>query len=197
VAKPVKIIVWVAAFAVAAGAGAFVASRSNPFPPGVEDPGARPTATPASSSAAGPVAWRLAMTSETEHRLHEGGACRSDWVTKGYAVVRPNGKATGTATAKVQPGAGCSFPQSQVQLTTVELDISGALAGSTLTLSFDEAGSSPVGGHDLGGFVATLPVIDPDISMGSETGEGTAKASVADGDQGAYVSQNEVQLTLQ
>jgi hypothetical protein len=77
------------------------------------------------------------------------------------------------------------------------MDISGVLRGSTLTLSFAEVARSPVGGHDLGGFVATLPVIDPDVSMGPETGEGTAKASVPDGDQGSYVSQNEVQLTLQ
>jgi hypothetical protein len=197
VAKPVKIVLWVAAFAVAAGAGAFVASRSNPFPPGVEDPGARSTATPATSSATGPVAWRLAMTSKTEHRLHEGGACRSDWVTKGYVVVRPNGNTTGTATAKVQPGAGCPFPQSQVQLTTVQIDISGSLAGSTLTLSLDEVASSPIGAHDLGGFIATLPLIDPEVSMGVETGEGAATASDPDGDQGSYVSRNEVQLTLQ
>lgn len=41
----VKVVVWILVLLVCAGAGAFVASRTDPFPPGVEDPGARPRTT--------------------------------------------------------------------------------------------------------------------------------------------------------
>jgi hypothetical protein len=36
-----KVLIWIVVFAAFAAAGAYAASRTDPFPPGVEDPGAR------------------------------------------------------------------------------------------------------------------------------------------------------------
>jgi hypothetical protein len=195
VAKPVKIVVWVLVFALAAGAGAYMASRANPFPPGVEDPGARPS--PSTSAAPHRVAWRFVMTSRSWHDLHQGGTCRSDWRTKGWVVVRPNGEATGSATATVLPGAGCTFTQSQVQLKGVQMDVSGIQEGATLRLTFDEVARTPFGAQDLGGFVETLSLVHPLVKLGSAVGHGFAKASKPDGDLGTYGSKHELQLMMQ
>ena len=64
--NPLKVVLWMLAFAAAVGAGAFVASRSNPFPPGVEDPGARPTVAPKSPSPTANV-WKLSMDISSHH----------------------------------------------------------------------------------------------------------------------------------
>ena len=72
--RGLKIVVWVGVFAVCAGAGAFVAAHTNPFPPGVEDPGARSTTPPSTSPSPASERWSLAMTSATRHELHVGGA---------------------------------------------------------------------------------------------------------------------------
>ena len=98
--KVVKIILWVVVFAAAVGAGAFMASRSDPFPPGVEDPGARPTITPTSTpSTPSPTIWALEMTSATAHHLHVGGSCRSYWRVRGTITIKPNGTAAGQGSA--------------------------------------------------------------------------------------------------
>jgi hypothetical protein len=139
VPKPLKIVIWVAVFAVCAGVGAFVASRSNPFPPGVEDPGAHFTPTPTPTQPV-PTSWTLTMRVNTQHTLHEGGACRSDWTTTGTIEIQPNGKAAGAADAKLASPASCDFAQSQIQAKAIRLNVTGSRAAGVLRLSFSEAG---------------------------------------------------------
>jgi len=198
VAKPVKIVVWVLVFALAAGVGAFMASRSDPFPPGVEDPGARstPTVTP-THSPAGAQVWGLLMTSRTEHRLHEGGACTSDWAVRGALTVTSNGSLEGQAVATLDAPAACDFTQAQVQTRKMGLDVVGVLRGSKLRLTFEETLRSPAGSQDLGGFVGTLGSITPTVSVAEGRGDAFLAVNVPDGDQGSYVSHNKVQLVLQ
>jgi hypothetical protein len=198
VAKPVKIVVWVLVFALAAGAGAFMASRSDPFPPGVEDPGARstPTVTP-THSPAGAQVWGLLMTSKTEHRLHEGGACTSDWIVRGGLTVTSNGSLEGQAVATLDAPAACDFTQAQVQTKKLGLDVVGVLRGSKLRLTFEETLRSPAGSQDLGGLVGTLASITPTVSVAQGRGVAGSEVTVSDGDQGSYVSHNKVQLVLQ
>jgi hypothetical protein len=198
VTKPVKIVVWVLAFALAAGVGAFVASRSNPFPPGVEDPGARsvPTVTAEPSSAAAQV-WALLMTSRTQHRLHEGGVCTSDWKVRGALSTTSNGSIAGQATATLSAPATCPFSQSQVQTKKLGLDVVGVLRGTKLRLSFQETVRSPTGSQDLGGFVGTLGAMTPIVNIAEGRGRATLTVTVPDGDQGSYVSNNSVQLIIQ
>jgi hypothetical protein len=202
VPKALKIVLWVLAFVVAAGLGAFAASRSNPFPPGVEDPGARPvgtspSATPPPSSPAGSQGWSLRMVSKTRHRLHEGGTCTSNWVTTGGLATVSQGEIEGDAVAELVPPSGCAFSQAQVQTDTVTLRVVGELDGGRIRLSFRETGRSPTGSQDLGGFIATLPRISPVLRIVDVRDDTVAAAVEPDGDQGSYASVNKVQLVQQ
>ena len=202
--KALKIVLWIAVFAAAAGAGAFMASRSDPFPPGVEDPGARPVSTPTPTptpTQSGPTAtvWALSMDSDTRHALHVGGSCRSDWRVTGTVTVQPNGRAAGDANAVLRAKVACDFPQSQVQTRKIHLVVTGTRAGGSLRLSFSEAGRSPIGSQDLGGFTNTLSLIRPVIRLRDRADRGHASVSVSkpDGDLGTYSSTSALQLRLQ
>ena len=72
---------WVALFAACAGVGAFVAAHTNPFPPGVEDPGVERTPSPTPTPTATPAgaAWSGGAGARTRHDLFVGGSCASDW----------------------------------------------------------------------------------------------------------------------
>lgn len=198
--KAVKIILWVVVFAAAVGAGAFMASRSDPFPPGVEDPGARSTTTPTPTrTAASPTEWALNMTSATAHHLHVGGSCRSDWRITGTITIQLSGSAAGQGSAVLTQPATCDFPQSQVQTKKIALVVTGTLADGSLRLSFSEAGRTPVGSQDLGGFTNTLRWIQPVLRIrdGSERATASVQASKPDGDLGSYSSDSAVELSLQ
>jgi hypothetical protein len=189
----VKVVIWIGVFSLCAGAGAFVAAHTNPFPPGVEDPGARPTSPAPTSPAATNERWNLVMESATRHELHVGGSCRSGWRTTGFITVRPDGTAGGEAHAALG-GWGCDFPVAQVQTRTVELVITGARSGDRLVLHLSEAGSQPEGSQDLGGFTATLRRLVPKVALGSGHGAARVKASRPDGDLGRYVNDSTIQL---
>lgn len=196
--KALKIVLWIAVFAAAAGAGAFMASRSDPFPPGVEDPGARPTPVPTHAGPT-PTIWSFTMDSDTRHALHVGGSCRSDWRTTGTVTVQPNGRAAGDANAVLRAKVTCDFPQSQVQTKKIHLVVTGTLGSGSLRLSFSEAGRTPVGSQDLGGFTNTLSLIRPVIHLpnGAARGHGSISVSKPDGDLGVYSSTSALQLRLQ
>ena len=196
--KPLKIAIWVVVFAACAGVGAFVASRSNPFPPGVEDPGAHQTLTPTPTQPA-PLAWGLTMHVDSQHTLHEGGACRSEWGVTGTIEIQPNGKASGVADAKLAAPASCDFPQAQVQTKELRLVIAGTRTAGVLRLSFSEGGRTPVGSQDLGGFTNTLHFIRPVVKLpeSAQSGHATAKVTRSDGDLGSYSSTSVLRLALQ
>jgi hypothetical protein len=198
VPKALKVVIWVVVFAACAGVGAFVASRSNPFPPGVEDPGdhSSPTPTPTQPT---PAAWDLTMHVDSQHRLHEGGACRSKWDVSGTIEIEPNEKVSGVADAKLSAPATCDFSQSQVQTKAIGLVITGTRAAGVLKLSFSEGRRTPVGSQDLGGFTNTLRFIRPAVKLpsGARTGHATAKVSRSDGDLGTYSSTSVLRLALQ
>jgi hypothetical protein len=197
VRRGVKVIIWIVVFATCAGAGAYVAAHTNPFPPGVEDPGARPT-PPTTSPAPTTQLWNLVMYSATRHDLHVGGSCRSGWRTTGVVTIRPDGVARGRALARLK-GWSCDFPVAQVQTRLVRLVITGTEATSTtsdgrLVLHFAEAGAAPTGSQDLGGLTATLGQLDPRIELSGRYGNTPAHASRPDGDLGSYVNDSKVQL---
>ncbi len=196
--KPLKVAIWVVVFALCAGVGAFVASRSNPFPPGVEDPGAHQTLTPTPTQPA-PTAWDLTMHVDSQHTLHEGGACHSDWDVSGTVEIQPNGDASGVADAKLAVPASCDFAQSQVQTKELRLVITGDRAAGLLKLSFSEGGRTPVGSQDLGGFTNTLHFIHPVVKLpaGAQRGHATTKVTRSDGDLGSYSSTSVLRLASQ
>jgi hypothetical protein len=194
VRRGLKAIVWTGVFAACAGAGAYVASHTNPFPPGVEDPGARPTETPSTSPAPTAQRWNLVMRSATRHELHVGGSCRSGWRSTGVLTIRPDGSASGEAVARLE-GWGCDFAVAQVQTRIVRLAVSGhPRGGARLLLRFSEAGVGPPGSQDLGGFIATLPLVNARLQPMAGHGDTAVSVARGDGDLGRYVNDSKVQL---
>jgi hypothetical protein len=195
VPKALKVIIWILAFAAFVGAGAFEASRSDPFPPGVEDPGARPRVTPTQTQPATTV-WNLVMNITSRHTLHVGGSCRSNWQVTGSIAVQPGGRAAGDANAKLAAPAACDFSQAQVQTKAIRLVVVGTTVHGKLRLGFSEAGRTPVGSQDLGGLTNTLSLIEPAIRPRSGA---TAQvlATRPDGNLGSYSSNSHLRLSLQ
>lgn len=191
-----KVTVWVVAFAAFAGAGAYVAAHTDPFPPGVEDPGARPE--PSASSTSSPAVtprWRVAVTSRTAHELHVGGTCTSSWTIR--AVVEPDAAGTFAtpATAELEGTAQCPFATAQVQTTSVPVILTGTVRRGTMGLTIaQEAAPSPKGSAELGGFVKTLPV-KLFVKLSGTGGDVTAVKTVSDSDLGRYVAKTHVSVT--
>ena len=162
----------------------------------MEDPGLHVTPTPTQPAQ---NAWDLSMFVKSEHVLHEGGACRSDWKVSGTVTVQPNGQASGVADADLASPASCDFTQSQVQTKAIRLVITGTLEQGTLRLSFSEGGRTPVGSQDLGGFTNTLRFIHPSVRLpaGAQQGKAAAHVTRSDGDLGTYSSTTTLRLSLQ
>jgi hypothetical protein len=153
-----KAFLWTGILLLCAGVGAFVASRTNPFPPGVRDPVALPNESP-SPSTVDLVRWSLTMSSRTTHTYHVGGSCTSDWHLEGEIELTESGRVDGRGVARLQPGAKCDFPSAQVQARRVVVAIVGIRDGDELDLRFQDAGRKPAGSQDLGGFLKTLTTL--------------------------------------
>lgn len=151
-----RFAIWTVILLGCAGVGAFIASRSNPFPPGVPDPGAPiPTETPGPGP---PVTrWTVAMMSRTTHTYRVGGSCTSHWRMRTRIRVVEEGRVAGRGVARLLPGARCDFSSAQVQTERVELVITGRRDGDELDLRMREVGREPIGSLDLGAFLRTLP----------------------------------------
>ena len=189
----VKRTLWLGVFGVCAAAGAFVAAHTNPFPPGVEDPGARPTNPAPTSSAPASERWNLLMDTATRHDLHVGGSCRSRWFTSGHVTILPDGTTEGEALAVLR-GSGCDFPVAQVQTRRVTLLVTGRTSSGRVVLGFKRAGVVPTGSQDLGGFLATISRVGPAIRFTDGHGSAVIAASRPDGDLGRFVDNGEIQL---
>jgi len=161
--RPVKIVVWVVAFVAAAAAGAYVAAHTDPFPPGVADPGERPTPTATVPTSPPPQLrrWQLAARVESQHVLHVGGACRSDWDVQALVRERSDGSVAGSALATLHGEGGCDFPTAAVQTQTLTVAISGRVRPTdplSMRLLFEAPGNAdPVGSTDLGAFDVLVP----------------------------------------
>jgi len=193
--KALKVALWVLVFAVAIGAGAYQASKSNPFPPGVEDPGARPPGTATGSPQDGLSVAHLSMQITSRHELHVGGSCESHWEVHGAVSIGQDGRASGDGKATLAEPAHCAFSQAQIQTKAINLLVTGKTVGGKLRLSFSEAGRSPVGSQDLGGLPSTLAMIHPEFPP--HGGSASVQVTRPDGDLGRYTSSTRGQLSLQ
>ena len=119
-----KVVIWAAVFALCAAAGGLLASRTDPFPPGVEDPGSHPAEPSGTPTDEAPPIWTGGLKADTEHRLHVGGTCRSDWRGRYRVVLLEDGSIDGIGgVATPQPwSARCDFDQEQLQVGSVELE---------------------------------------------------------------------------
>jgi hypothetical protein len=193
VRRGVKVIVWILVFTACAGAGAYVAAHTNPFPPGVEDPGARPTTPPPTTQVQTEGQWSFVLSSSTRHELHVGGACRSGWTTSGSIAIAPDGSVAGHGVAQVHDW-GCDFPVAQIQTRIVRLAVRGSLSGNVVSLGFSIEGSGPPGSQDLGGFTATVRSLSPTVPVSDGRGHAVAREARPDGDLGRYVNDSRIQL---
>jgi hypothetical protein len=192
-----KVALWVAIFAVCAGVGAFIASRTNPFPPGVSDPGAvSVTVGPSPTSSPGPtgVTWGGQVTATTSHQLFVGGSCSTAWRIHLSFFVDDFGKVTGSGTAQLRGSLRCDFQTAQVQTRTLHLRVSGRHAHGRIALGFAVTGRTPTGSDDYGGLIRTLPAF-PAMRVQTGSLRGPIQLQVSDGDQGHYVATYQVALS--
>jgi hypothetical protein len=188
VGRGIKIAAWFGVFAVCASAGAYVAAHTNPFPPGVEDPGAR-SITPTSASPAAVPRWTGTMQSRTEHVFHVGGRCATDWIATFAFRIDAAGNVRGAGNARLEGEPRCDFPVAQVQTVALRLRLTGSREGSKVRLRFARVGpADPRGSQDLGGFAMTLAGMQPVIRPEPQTW--TFVVRRPDGDLGTYGSRN-------
>jgi hypothetical protein len=154
----VRVLLWAVILLACAGVGAFIGSRSNPFPPGVPDPGAQPNDGP-SQSPPELDEWPITMVSRTTHTFRVGGSCTSAWRVKGTLRISVADQITGRGVARLQRGAGCDFPSAQVQAQRILVEFLGHREGDELDLRFRGVGLMPAGSQDLGAFVKTLETL--------------------------------------
>lgn len=160
--KGVKVAVWAAVFLACAGVGAFIAAHTDPFPPGVDRPGASPTGsvsvTPSPSPTPVPVRWVGSLQSFTYHQLYVGGRCTTKWRGTVHFTIADSGKVEGSGAAHLSGPLQCDFPIAQVQVRRVALAVTGRVRDGRLTLHLAQTAISPSSAHDFGGFDAFLPV---------------------------------------
>jgi hypothetical protein len=186
----VKVVVWTLVFAACAGVGAFVAAHTNPFPPGVEDPGARPgggasspTGPPASPEPGG-GSWLARIDARTYHDLFVGGRCAASWrVDVGIAAA--DGPIDGAGAATIKGGLRCAEPTAQVQAERIDLRAVGAWRAGELRFRLEESGRSPDGSQELSGFVDTILTLR--FQMPARDGASAPiDIELPDGGQGTY-----------
>lgn len=182
---------WLVILLACAGVGAFIGSRSNPFPPGVPDPGAQPSVSPSPSTEL--ADWSITLVSRTTHTFRVGGSCTSDWRLQGRLRVTPTGRIRGRGVAHLQPGAACDFPSAQVQARRVTIRFLGRRDGGDLDLRFREEGRMPIGSQDLGGFLKTLETLR--FAIPERAGSESSKPKrIEDPEDEIYVSVTTIRL---
>jgi hypothetical protein len=154
----VKVAAWAAVFLTCAGVGAYIAAHSNPFPPGVDRPGASPTESPTASASPAPVVWAGTIRSSTYHELYVGGRCTTAWHGRLRFTVDADGGVRGTGSARLSGDLHCDFPIAQNQVRRFGLAVSGRFLAKGLALRLEQASIDPTNGHDFGAFGAFLPI---------------------------------------
>lgn len=190
--RSVKIALWVAAFAACFGVGAYVAAHTDPFPPGVEDPGTRDLDVPASATPQ-PGAWPLGLTTRTYHDLYVGGRCAANWRVEVVLDVVDRA-VTGSGTATRKGHLRCDEPTAQVQAERVGFDASGTSAAGTLRFRLTPTTRSPAGSQELSGLVKTVPTLR--FRLPADAGATASfDVTVPDGDRGTYGAVGRIVIT--
>jgi len=190
-----KIVVWTLVFAVCATVGAVIAANTDPFPPGVDDPGVRsspPSGTPEPSESGG--SWLVRIDTRTYHDLFVGGRCAANWrIDVGIAVA--DGPIEGAGAAVRKSELRCDEPTAQVQAERIDVRAVGELRGGILRFSLEETARSPAGSQELSGFLDTIPTIV--LKMPARDGATASfNFELPDGGQGTFGAAGTVVLTV-
>ena len=199
------VAVWAAVFLGAAGIGAYIAARSELFPPEVEQAVATDVSPSSPTGTVAPVdpTWSGAIRSNGYHDLYVGGRCTTRWVTKISFVALDNGKVVGTGTARLDGDRVCTFPNAQVNAERIEVSVEGSWDEGGFRIRLRDGDRTPRGTADYGGFAPTVfddgPTAVMDVMLDSER---TASATIEmegldDQGRGTYRSTNRVSLSLE
>lgn len=188
---------WTLVFVACAGVGAYVAAHTNPFPPGVEDPGARPSADPtdAPQPTGEPTgdSWLARIDTRTHHDLFVGGRCAASWRVD-VGIVAADGPIDGLGAATIKGELRCTESTAQVQAERVDLRAVGVLRDGELRFRLEETGRSPDGSQELSGFIHTILTRRFEIRPEEGASE-TFDIERSDGGQGTYGAIGTVVLT--
>jgi hypothetical protein len=156
----VKVAAWTAVFLACAGAGAYIAAHTDPFPPGVDRPGESPfpTATPSPSPSPEPVVWAGTLRSVTSHELYVGGRCTTRWHGNLRFTADTAGMITGTGNARLFGRLECDFPIAQTQVRRFGIAVVGRLLPGGMRIRLLQTSIDPTNGRDFGAFGPILPI---------------------------------------
>ena len=181
-----KVVVWMVVFAACAAVGAVVAANTNPFPPGVEDPGARPGRAPSATlGEPTPVgAWLVHIDARTYHDLLVGGRCAANWRIV-VGVTADAGPIDSGASATLQRELRCDEPTAQVQAERIELRATGVLRDGELRFRLEETSRSPAGAQELSGFLETIQRV-PFVIAARDAATSSIDRELPDGGGGVF-----------
>ena len=181
-ARVVKIAAWTVVFIACASVGAYVAAHTDPFPPGVEDPGARPDVSGPGELPPGSLAVRI--DTRTFHDLYVGGRCVAAWRIELAIGVR-DGAIEGTGAATIKDALRCDEPTAQIQAERIDLRVVGSLADGELAFRLKTAGREPDSAQELSGFASSMPTLRF-LLPAREGATASFDVRVPDRDRGTY-----------
>lgn len=155
--RGIKVAAWAVVFLASAGVGAYIAAHTDPFPPGVDRPGASPIPTATPTSSPSPEAWVGNLRSVTYHDLYVGGRCTTRWRGNIRFTVAATGMIDGTGAVRLLGTLRCDFPIAQTQVRRFGLVISGRILEGGMALRLAQVSIDPTNGQDFGAFGAFLP----------------------------------------
>jgi hypothetical protein len=180
--RAVKIVLWTGVFLACAGIGAFVAAHTDPFPPGVVDPGANPAASVSSEVPPGEALVQIDL--RTFHDLYVGGRCAISWrIDVGLDVTGDEVEGTGSANAR--SNLRCDEPSAQIQADVIDLAATGTIVAGELHFRLEETGRTPMGSQELTGFAKTIPTLRFELSA-HQGANASFNVEIPDRDRGSY-----------
>ena len=183
-----KVLIWVAVFAACAAAGAYVAAHTDPFPPGVDDPGAREAAQTSGAAPTGAPTeaqrWRVSIPGAAMHAFRVGGTCESSW--SGAARFPITDDDLPPDARLVLDGEGsCDFPVAQIQTEQLEVRLVPVTDGPSPIVTVQVVGRTPAGSEDLGGFATAIEQARFTVRLGTSA---EARSRISDGRGGTIRS---------
>jgi hypothetical protein len=164
-----RVALVILAMAIAFGIGAYIASRTELFPPQVEGgvPGPTDGLQEDGPGVGSFQRWRGTIRSETSQGYREG-SCTSNWESDMDLIVESDGTVRGAGRTGLLGEARCPFAGGQDQIGGYVFAIGGAMDGGGFTLRL--GGFERTDGNlDYGGFQITIASAEPELEVPLES----------------------------